>query len=142
MNANGAIVNRRHDLRYLVKGDVRVILGGVEGEILDICRGGLGVRFNIDDRVCLEHEDTIMAIDMDSAEFYLTGIPVKEITHCALEDEFSTGEKTKRCGIIFGDLRPMQLFKIDYLVWLAGMDPTRHTEMESGMIEREAAQFF
>jgi len=112
-----AMRNRRKEPRYPVRKGVKALFGQREGLVLDVSKGGLGIHFEGDDLF----PGTISTLDIEAArqEFFLGQVPVRNVTHCELEDEFLKGVPVaKRCGLVFGDLKPHQRFQLDYFIWL------------------------
>ncbi len=109
--------NRRRTIRYGAKKDAKAVLGGREGEIVDVSTGGIGFRFEGD---FIPHNvDQVIDIALNSDAFFLSGVPVESIVHCVVEEEVVGGASpAKRCGIVFGNLKPHQRFQLDYFIWL------------------------
>ncbi len=108
--------DRRRDPRHPVHRGVKAFFGQREGIVVDVSKGGLGLHF--------EGEDipgSLGTVDIEASrqEFFLGRVPIKTVTHCELEEEFLRGVPVaKRCGMVFGDLKPHQRFQLDYFIWL------------------------
>ncbi len=116
METTGVLENRRHNPRFPVSKTALAILGDQQGEVFDVSRGGLGVRFKNSDRL---PEARQLIIQMAEDDFYLSGTPVKVVPRRVLEEELVDGCATaQRCGVAFAELSPHQRFKLDYFFWL------------------------
>lgn len=114
---SGAMQNRRNEPRYPVRRGVKALFGQREGVVIDVSKGGLGIHFEGED----VFPGSLGAVDIEAPrqEFFLGRLPVRTVTHCEQEDEFLKGVPVaKRCGIVFGDLKPHQRFQLDYFIWL------------------------
>jgi hypothetical protein len=111
------IQNRRKNDRYRVHQNTKAIWGRKELRILDVSKGGLGV--SIEGEGLSPGSYGTVDIDFPQEEFFLGQLPVSFISHCELEEEFAEKtEPSKRCGMVFGDLRPHQRFQLSYFIWL------------------------
>lgn len=109
--------NRRKEPRYPVQRGVKALFGQREGIVVDVSKAGLGIHFEGSD----VFPGSISAVDIEASrqEFFLGSVPVQTVTHCESEEEFLKGvPASKRCGIVFGDLKPHQRFQLDYFIWL------------------------
>lgn len=117
MEKSGVLENRRREPRFPVNKKSMVMLGEQQGEIFDVSRGGLGVRFKNGARI---PETRHLVIQMLDEDFYLSGTPVKVVPRQVLENELVDGAETaQRYGLAFADLTLHQRFKLDYFFWLA-----------------------
>lgn len=114
---SGTAQNRRREPRYPVHRGVKALFGQREGVVVDVSKGGLGIHFEGED-VFLGSIGTV-DIEAGRQEFFLGQLPVRIVTHCEQEEEFLKGVPVaKRCGIVFGDLKPHHRFQLDYFIWL------------------------
>lgn len=117
METLNLLEDRRRDPRFPANKRSMVLLGDQQGEIFDVSRGGLGVRF--DSRVLIPEARNLM-IQMLDEDFYLSGTPVKIVPQQVLEEELLEGSDTaRRCGVAFAELTLHQRFKLDYFLWLS-----------------------
>lgn len=117
METPDVLENRRRDPRFPVNKKSLALLGDLQGEIVDVSRGGLGVRFNNSAQIPAVRN---LLIQMSDEDFYLSGMPVTVVPQQVLEDELIAGAETaQRCGVAFAELTPHQRFKLDYFFWLA-----------------------
>lgn len=117
MEKSGVLADRRRYPRFPVCKKSLALLGEQQGEICDVSRGGLGVRF----KGCGRLPDTSsLRIQMLEEDFYLSETPVTVVPLRVLEEEMVDGcETAQRCGVAFAELSRHQRFRLDYFFWLA-----------------------
>lgn len=117
METPGVVKDRRRDPRFPVNKKSLATLGSQQGEIVDVSRSGLGVRFNNRGRI---PDARNVMIQMLAEDFYLSGTPIKVVDRLVLEEEMIDGTETaQRCGVAFAELTLHQRFKLDYFFWLS-----------------------
>ena len=109
--------NRRREERHRVHQNAKAFWGQKEVRILDVSKEGMGVSIE-GEGLSLGYQG-MLDIDFPQEEFFLGQVPVRLISHCELEEEFAKKiEPSKRCGMMFGDLKPHQRFQLNYFIWL------------------------
>lgn len=116
MATTDLLEDRRRAPRFPVNKKSMVMLGDQQGDIFDVSRSGLGVRF----KNPVQLPETLdLRIQMLEEDFYLSATPVKVVSQRVLEEELVEGIATaQRCGVAFAELTLNQRFKLDYFFWL------------------------
>ena len=100
---------RRQDVRYRVREGAFAVLPDcrIVGEIVDISKGGLALRYIIG------NEDLSGSSGLDilfaGGKFHLAGVPIRTVSDSVMPDDFySDSVTTRRRGIQFGEMTPEQ----------------------------------